>query len=223
VLSGSVGYIFKVADSSPLPLAPHTFAFSASPELTVDSTGTKLISTPATDANHVFIWGVEGGAQWKSLYGQGGYFQYMVDPRAALVPEQNYSGWYAQATWVITGESKGYNAQNAAFTPPKPRVPFSLEGGGWGAWEVAARYSVVDFNDHAGVVGSPAPLNGVRGGEQRIFTAGLNWYPNSVVRFAFDWQNIDVDRIGSIVAPPVSNAQIGQTINAFAVRSQFSL
>jgi phosphate-selective porin OprO/OprP len=73
------------------------------------------------------------------------------------------------------------------------------------------------------VIGSSAPSNGVRGGDQRIFTLGLNWYPNSVLRFAFDWQNVDVDRIGSIVTPPLSNVQIGQRFNAFSIRSQIAL
>lgn len=219
VLSASAGYIFKVADSSPFPASPHTFGFSSSPELTVD--GTKLISSPTTDANHVFVWGAEAGGQWQNFYGQGGYFQYSVDPRAALAPEPDYDGWYAEATWIITGESRGYNAQNAAFTQPKPRVAFG--GGGWGAWELATRYSVVNFNDHPGVIGSPVPVGGIRGGEQRIWTAGLNWYPNSVVRFALDYQNIDVDRIGTIAAPLTTNTQVGQKINVISLRSQISL
>ncbi len=222
VLSASAGYIFKVADSTSALLSPRPFTISAAPELTVDSTGTKLVSTGAIDANHVFVWGAEAGGQWKSFYGQGGYFHYMIDPRLAG-PELNFDGWYAQASWVITGEAKGYNGQNAAFTPPKPRIPFSFAGGGWGAWELAARYSDVALNDHAGVAGLPVPPGGIRGGDQRILSVGLNWYPNNIVRFAFDWQNIEVDRLGTIPAPLTLNTQVGQRINAFSMRSQISL
>jgi len=224
VLSASAGYLFKVADATAAAISTRPFTISAAPELTVDSTGTKLISTGAIDTNHLFIWGAEGGGQWKNFYGQGGYFHYSMDQRPVGAPTLDFSGWYAQATWVITGESKGYNTANAAFTPPKPRVPFSLASGGWGAWELAARYSDVDLNDHEGVAGSPLPAGGLRGGDQRIFTAGVNWYPNSVVRFALDWQYIDVDRLGTIAGPPpVTNTQVGQKINVISLRSQISL
>ncbi|HEY1711099.1 MAG TPA: porin [Rhizomicrobium sp.] len=223
VLSASGAYVFKVADSSPIVAAPHTFSFSASPELTVDSSGSKLIATPAIDAKHIGIYGVEAGWQWQSFYAQGGYFHYTIDPRLAGLADQNFDGWYAQATFVLTGESRGYSSANGAFTSPKPRVPFSLDGGGWGAWEMAARYDDTDFNDDPGAAGSATPPNGVRGGDQRIFTLGLNWYPNSVLRFAFDWQTVDVNRLGSIVAPPLSNVQIGQHYNVVSMRSQISL
>jgi phosphate-selective porin OprO/OprP len=190
----------------------------------VDSTGTKLISTGALDANHVFIWGFEGGAQWKSLYAQGGNFGYQVDQRLAGAPTLDFDGWYAQASWVITGESKGYNTTNGAFTSPKPRIPFSFSGGGWGAWELAGRYSDVNLDDHPGVAGLPVPVGGIRGGDQRIFSLGVNWYPNNALRFLIDWQHIDIDRLGTIPGPPiVNNTQVGQTINAFSLRSQISL
>jgi hypothetical protein len=44
-----------------------------------------------------------------------------------------------------------------------------------------------------------------------------------VLRFAFDWQTVDVNRLGSIVAPPLSNVQIGQHYNVVSMRSQISL
>jgi len=224
VLSASAGYIFKVADATSAVLSPRPFTISAAPELSVDSTGAKLISTGALDTNHVFIWGGEAGAQWKSLYAQGGYFQYTVDQRLAGAPTFDFDGWYAQATWVLTGESKGWNTANAAFTPPKPRIPFSLAGDGWGAWEIAARYSDVNLNDRAGVIGLPLPVGGIRGGDQRIFSLGLNWYPNGSLRFLIDWQHVDVDRLGTIPGPPVvNNTQVGQRLNAFSLRSQISL
>ncbi len=51
-----------------------------------------------------------------------------------------------KASWVITGESRKYNAGAAAFARPVPAHPFDPINGerGWGAWELAARYSVTD-------------------------------------------------------------------------------
>ena len=86
---------------------------------------------------------------------------------------------------MLTGESRGYSTTNAAFTSPTP-------SSAWGAWELAGRYSNVDLDDHSGAFGLATPFGGVRGGQQKIWTAGINWYPNSVLRFALDYQWIDV-------------------------------
>lgn len=228
VISASAAYLFKAPDTTQFIGAPRTVTMSAAPELTVDSNGTKLISTGAIDTESLTIWGVEAGATWQNFYAQGGYFHYGFERRNSALSDLDFSGWYMQASWVLTGESKGYNTTNAAFTPPKPRVNFSLAGGGWGAWELAARYSDVDLNDNEGVLGAPVPLNGIRGGEEKIWTVGLNWYPNAVLRFAFDYQRIDVDRLGTIPALAgvhgvINNAQVGQTVDAFSLRSQISL
>ena len=37
----------------------------------------------------------------------------------------------------------------------------------------------------------------MRGGDQRIFTAGLNWYPNNVIRFAFNYELIQSSKLQS--------------------------
>ncbi|HUJ46115.1 MAG TPA: porin [Rhizomicrobium sp.] len=225
VLSANGTYVFKTQDTSPLKTSSGTISLSDPPELTVDNSGTKLISTGTLNGNHVWEWGLEGAAQWQSLYAQAGYFGYGVDLRASPI-SYNFDGWYAQGTWVITGESRVYSTASGAFTNPRPREAFSFEGGGWGAWELAARYSDTNLNDNAGVIGSPIPLDGLRGGEQKIWTVGLNWYPNAALKFELQFQNVDVDRIGTIPAGfghgVLSNVQIGQTFNTLALRSQVS-
>ncbi len=230
VLSASGAYLFKAPDTTAAILAPRTLTLSVAPELTVDSQGTRLITSGALDTGHLLVWGVEGGANWQNFYGQAGYFHYGIDRRNTTLSDLDFSGWYAQATWVLTGETRGYNITNAAFTAPKPRIPFSLNGSGWGAWELAARYSVVDLNDDEGAVGFVMPLDGIRGGEQKIWTLGMNWYPNQILRFTLDWQHIDIDRIGTIPAvagvgghPVINNTEVGQTLDAISLRSQLSL
>lgn len=221
VLGASGTYVFTPPVTNTVgPGATHTITFATSPELTVDDTGSKLVSTGAINANHVTQWGIEGAAQWRSLYGQAGYFGYGIDRADSGLSNPNFDGWYLQGSWVLTGERRGFSKANGAFTSPKPSIPFSLKGGGWGAWEVAARYSDLDLNYHEGQIGSATPTGGVRGGEQKIWTAGLNWYPNSLIRFALDYQHISVDRIGSAGSPDV-NKDIGQNINVIALRSQF--
>lgn len=229
VISGNGTYVFKVADSAAGPNSPRPITLNDPPELTVDNTGTKLVTSGSINATNVWEWGIESGAQWRNFYGQAGYFLYGIDQRGAP-GAFDFNGWYAQATWVITGESRNYSTTNGAFSNPKPRVPFSLSGDGWGAWEVAGRFSDMDFNDNAGALGQPIPVGGDRGGDQRIWTFGLNWYPNSVLKFELQYQNVDVGRIGTIPAvagtgghPAISNAEVGQSFDTIALRSQISL
>jgi phosphate-selective porin OprO/OprP len=216
VLSGSVTHVLRGAGAAAGPGAAHTLALSAAPELTVDSTGTKLVTTGTLNIDSATEWGVETGAEWKNLYAQGGYFHYAVAKHAA--PDLAFSGWYAQASWLLTGERRGYKTSSAAFTAPEVEKNSALENGGIGAWELAARYSDLDLNDRAGIAGSATPAGGIRGGEQKIWTAGLNWYPDSFVRFALDYQRVRIDRLAS--AAPFSS--VGQQYNALSARAQFS-
>ena len=217
VASANGTYVFKVADTTAGANATGAFSLSDPPELTVDNTGTKLVSTGTLNARTVGEWGFEGAVQWRNFYTQAGYFGFDVDQRAAL-PSYSFNGWYAQATWVLTGESRNYNTSSAAFSNPRPRIPFSLSGGGWGAWELAARYSDLDLNDNAGVLGQNLPAGGLRGGDQRIITAGLNWYPNNALKFELQFQNVEISRIGTLQSVP--NSEIGQAYDTIALRTQ---
>jgi phosphate-selective porin OprO/OprP len=82
---------------------------------------------------------------------------------------------------------------------------------------VAARYSDVDLNDDTGTVTLATPYGGVRGGGQKIWTAGINWYPNDVLHFALDYQWIDVNRLDAL------GGDLGQDVQALSFRSQISL
>ena len=102
-------------------------------------------------------------------------------------------------------------------------------GGGFGAWELALRYSETDLDFLAGSEGLATPAGGVRGGQQRIWTVGVNWYLNPNVRLTFNDLNIDVDRLnpsltafGATPASPPLGAKIGQQLDAYALRMQYA-
>ncbi len=227
VVSATGTDVFRGPDATAGPGSARSITLQDPPELTVDDQSTKLVSTGAINAASAWAWGVEAATQWRNLFLQGGYFGYGIDQRTAGKPELDFNGWYTQASWVITGESKGYNTATGAFTSPKPRIPFSFDGGGTGAVELAVRYSDLDLNDHAGVLGSPLPVDGVRGGEQQIFTAAISWYPVSALKFSIQAQNVHIKRIGTIPAGfghgTLNNANVGQVFNTLALRSQLSL
>jgi phosphate-selective porin OprO/OprP len=94
----------------------------------------------------------------------------------------DFNGFYVYGAWFLTGESRAaaYNVGNlngAVFGTPKITNPVSK--GGWGMWEVAARYSQVNLDD-----------GGIQGGRQEDVTVGLNWYPDKGVRFMANWINV---------------------------------
>jgi hypothetical protein len=76
-------------------------------------------------------------------------------------------------------------------------------------------YGDLNLNDHvddAANVRSPTPrvpagaytydfFNTARGGDQRIFTAGLNWYHANVVRFAVNYELIQIRKLQSSSSP----------------------
>jgi phosphate-selective porin OprO/OprP len=65
-----------------------------------------------------------------------------------------------------TRERRRWNAANGGFTGVRPEGPFNLEAGGWGVWEIAARYGFLDLNENEGEIGT-APLQCAKGGVSR--------------------------------------------------------
>jgi phosphate-selective porin OprO and OprP len=218
-------YEFDTPDTVANAVGPTTITLADRPELRID--GTQLVSA-AIDADSLLIGGGEAGFVWKSLYAQGGWFTYHVNRRASVLSDPDFSAWYLQAAWLLTGESRPYDATRAAFRNPKPANPFDFgDESGIGAWELAARYSVADLNYDAGLL--PA-AGGVRGGEQKIVTAGLHWYPNNVIKIGFDYYHVEVNKLNSsaITAaapyPAVAvGAPIGQVYDALNLRAQIAL
>jgi phosphate-selective porin OprO/OprP len=197
------------------------------PELRVDST--RLIDTGAIDADHGRATGVELAGNWHNVVVQGEYFRYGVSRRNATLADPHFSGFYLQAGWVLTGERHRYNMTTAAYQNPRP---FTNAGpaSGWGAWELALRYSHTDLDFHAGLPGATAPADGVRGGVQNIWTLGVNWYLNPNIKLMLNGLRVDVDRLnpsptafGAAPNSPPAGAWIGQQFSIYALRGQFSL
>lgn len=210
--------------------ARYAIRYRDRPEIRVDST--RLIDTGSINADHAYAAGVEVAGNWQNWLLQGENFWYGIERRNSTLANPSFSGYYLQGSWVLTGESHRYNPATASYQSPRPLVPFDGHGG-WGAWELALRYSRADLNYHAGLAGLARPADGVRGGLQSITTAGINWYPNSNIRFLLDYQHVNVDRLnpagpgnllpfGPAPATPPIGVNIGQSLNVYALRSQFS-
>ena len=126
------------------------------------------------------------------------------------LPSVRFEGGYAEAAFALTGESRAYQPATSSYGGIVPKNPFSLSGGGWGAWEIALRYSTINLNDQL------AQANGVAGGRQTVYTAALNWYVSRNVRFMLDYLHGDISKQASAV----SAVNAGSSFNAVAMRTQ---
>jgi phosphate-selective porin OprO and OprP len=187
-----------------------TLTLSDRPEVRIDPT--TLVSTGAiAGVSGAQVYSAEAAGTYGPLFFQGEYFWYHIDRNAfAPLPSLKFQGGYAEAAYVLTGETRPYNPASASYGGIAPANPFSLTGGGWGAWEIAGRYSTIDLNDRL------AFANGVAGGRQTIYTLALNWYVNRNVRFMFDYLHGNVARQVS----PTNFGDAGSKFDAFAMRTQ---
>ena len=91
--------------------------------------------------------------------------------------------WYVSASYVLTGEEKPLENRI------KPKNNFSPLDGNWGAFELAARWAVIDGRNglDAGIAPAGAQLKVTE------YTIGINWWmaPNVAVRF--DWERLVYD------------------------------
>lgn len=90
-------------------------------------------------------------------------------------PFLRFPGYYAQLSYILTGEQRQYDREQGVFDGVTPRENFRF-GGGPGAWEIAARWSMVDLNDQ-----------NIRGGQLYDVEGSLNWYmtPHIKAQFAY--------------------------------------
>ena len=84
------------------------------------------------------------------------------------------TGWYASATWLVTGEDK----EN--FNNPRR----SLFAGGFGAVELGARYEKLGFEsaEKSGVAFTNPRAAHILPNSDKVWTFGVNWFPNRWVR-----------------------------------------
>ncbi len=226
-------YVTRPADTAGpttagiIPTTSRTISFSTTPEIRVDAT--RLINTGNIPAKNAYAAGLEFAAQHGPFLLQSEYQRFGVE-RADGLGSPHFQGYYVLGSWLLTGESRKYNTQTAAFDAPPVATPFAWGKGGWGAFELAARYSDTNLNYHEGRAGTLQTGDSIRGGEEQNITVGLNWYWNTLARVMFDYQHVKVDRLSPATTAAAAStlwltpagAQIGQTFNVWSVRTQFA-
>ncbi|MEX1059457.1 MAG: porin [Methyloceanibacter sp.] len=207
-----------------------------------------------------FLWGLEAAAVWGPLSVQGEYAQLDVDlPGGALIrrnppppgpnpftgiPDPTYNGWYADASYFLTGETRPY--KDGKFERVKVKNPVTWsKGSGWGAWQIAGRYDLLDlsdsgFNAAGGCRNISLGVNTLTGavpaslaecGEQETWLIGVNWYLNDYVKLMFNYNESKLSNYPTTGIPAANPAittlpagtQVrgfdGATIKGFGMRA----
>ncbi|MGE0386140.1 MAG: OprO/OprP family phosphate-selective porin [Gammaproteobacteria bacterium] len=138
--------------------------------------------------------GVEAAGNYGPLSLQGEYFYNGLERDGPNVRDVDFDGWYILGTYVLTGESRVYKFEEGVFDNPKPRR--IVGKGGIGAWELAMRYSAVDLEDAEIATANcrVTPAATITCGSQSNFTFGVNWYPNTNLKFMANYVKVlDLD------------------------------
>lgn len=112
----------------------------------------------------------------------------------------NFNGGYFYVSYFLTGEHMPWDRKSGTLARIVPFQNFWMVNrcdgcreAGWGAWQIAARYSKADYSDE-----------NVFGGVGESFTFGLNWYWNANARMQFNYIN-----------GKISDRTVGDTADVF--------
>lgn len=156
-------------------------------------------STGRYEANNFNLYGVEALYQDGPLSLQGEWMGTVVD---SVVGPVFYNGAYGEVMYRLTGEHREYDKRLGTLKNPIPFNDFISIGRGpdrgvrgWGAWEIAARWSFVDLRN-------PSKLNGhyydtttntftgnshAGTGTLNDSTIGVSWFLNANTKIQANW------------------------------------
>ena len=128
------------------------------------------IDTGRFSADHSDMYGVEAYYRPGPLmYGMEYYFNKVKAPESG---DPFFHGGEILAAWILTGETRPYNARGSYFEKIEPARP--VFSGGPGAWEVVLRGSYSDLDDKT-----------IQGGKFWRITPMVNWHMSGNVRLEF--------------------------------------
>jgi len=187
--------------------------------------------------NNVINYGAELVAAYGPFSFQAEYLGMHYNRDAALITlldapgstSVNFSGYYAYATWYLTGESRAdafRTYPNKYLQPAEYYVPSTFgqihilrpfSAGGPGAWELAARISEINLNSGGYLFLQPVGVpSNIQGGRETDFTLGLNWYPDPGYKFMANWTTVT-----QLAAPYSHPNWNGLHPNLFELRAAF--
>ena len=166
----------------------HSITYTDTPESMID--GSKFRSTGAITTQAATHMAASAMFTQGPIHAQGEYFKQQLDVSDTV--ERNFSGYYAQGGYFITGESRTWDQRHATWDAVKPN-------GKW-AIEVAGRYSMQDYTDGTAVTG----------GEQKAITGAVNLY-SGPAKIGFNITKVEHD-----------TANVGDDHTFIGVRTQLA-
>lgn len=119
----------------------------------------------------------------------GGWAEYVKTEmplrRGDVTADVDHEAWQVAASWVLTGE----NATDAA-SGVRPRRNFDFGAGGWGAFQIAARYHALQVADQAFTLDFAAA-----GASRKAegYTVGLRWYATRNLWYTLNFERTVFD------------------------------
>ena len=104
-------------------------------------------------------------------------------------------------------------AETGGFGRQKESNPFDPKNGGWGAWEIAGRYDVINLADGSAQVNASTARNAVmcdECGAQKTWLIGLNWWINDYTALKLNYNQSEIS----------GGANDGAVISGFGMRGQ---
>jgi phosphate-selective porin OprO and OprP len=132
------------------------------------------------------------------------------------LPGITAKAWDISTTYLLTGEKRPENGtprvRNPLFGPDTP----GGQGRGWGAWELAFRFTGIQANEPQADFLTYYTPGFVPGFNDHTFeyTAGVNWYPNYWVKYVL---NVGIDQLKE----PSVIGQLPQNFYVVMQRLQF--
>ena len=143
--------------------------------------------------------------------------------------DSNIDAWYTSLNWLVTGESYSDNyTSEGTWGRIKPKQNFTINGAGWGALVLGARYSNYDASDFSrGKVGGVNALTGAYSAYNmptgaHAYTLAATWILNPYTRLSVNYINTQFENGVLAVKDNLGNA-VGITDGERAVtlRGQF--
>jgi phosphate-selective porin OprO/OprP len=161
-----------------------------------------FVDTGRYEAEYFNLFGVE------TVYQAGPWgitSEYMATIVESVVGPIYYNGAYVQVAYRLTGENRVYDKKNGTLgklVPFADFIPLKRDGiVGWGAWEIAGRYSFVDLTNpdsldghyYDPVTNTFTATNKRGNGVLQDTTVGLTWFLNVHTKIQFNWIHAMLD------------------------------
>lgn len=160
--------------------AAATVRFSDYPELR-GTTSLKFLDTGSIRADGAHSIGPEIMGRAGPVYFEAVYQHVGVDVTGG--GSRDFDGWYVQAAVPLLGPPRERVRNTGTWARPKTQGWIDPLAGNWGAIEATARFSTVDLRDGP-----------TRGGRQRIWTVGANWYLSPNLKIMANYESGRVHR-----------------------------